>query len=59
MSPLSDHPGDGGAGVLNCGDPYCGVCWLWPRPGEGRAAWLTRLRAHPTPRPVALVRNSG
>jgi len=56
MSPMSDHPGGGSDGVLNCGDPYCEVCWLWPRPGEGWGDWLTRLRAHPTPRSVDLLR---
>jgi hypothetical protein len=53
---MSDRPGGGGDGVLACGDPRCAVCWRWPRPGEGRADWLVRLRAHPTPPYVRLMR---
>jgi hypothetical protein len=56
MDPLFDRLGTGGDGVLNCGAPRCAVCWLWPRPGEGRTTWLARLRAHPTPRYVRHVR---
>jgi len=49
MDLLPNRPGTGGDGVLTCGVPRCEVCWLWPRPDKGRADWLARLRAHPTP----------
>jgi hypothetical protein len=35
MYPTSDLPGASDDGVLNCRDPRCVVCWLWPHTSQG------------------------
>jgi hypothetical protein len=54
--PMSNRFGASDDDKQICGNPRCDVCWLWPRAGESKAAWLARLRARPTPRYLRVLR---